>query len=727
MPMYHGTHIPREEGDLISPGHESVWKDQRPETIRHVHFTQDSCLADDYAWAATHKRGLPGNGHVYEVEPTGPVKHDPEYSEELRKKTPPSHWRSEHPLRVVRRISSLAVQAAGSEGDRFVTCSKGHEHWGAHGAAGLLVRHKGDDGKVSYLLQKRSDSVDHPGQWSIPSGAKGKDETPEQGALREYREEMGPLPQGTKIHHVVKSTDCGDWAFHTVVADAPEQFMPRGKGETEHEVAGAAWHTPHEIKGLDLHPAFAKSWDQVRRSKGPVTAASRAHWKKPPETRTGQPATGALATTSAGEWQTGHRPEHGPGLHEIAGHPDIDLDFASYYGPAHEVRSKIESLRGKPDEPVTVYRAGGEPRHGDWVSLTRHFAEDHASQHPDMQVHEATVPAGHVRYAYSDWIDEAGYFPGHEKTAAAEGCGHCGDHMGRHRQADVMYHQSPAWNRKSIGVHGLVADMSEDEIGKGTYMSPRPSGDTGGEDVWRVNTRGMTLHPDDPGNMHEFRDVGGSYWTEHDIPADRLTLHHQGTARTAAAMEAAGEDEEPTYKLDADDDDDPDAGWFERGIHHEAAASDRTVAIVLDVPQRLIHNVDEAVDYGTHVTIAYCGKDLDDDGFEEVLRRAEDAARRQPGPLTGTLSGLGTFPPSKSSDGKVPVYIPANIPGIQVLRNRLEDLSVSEHKGYIPHVTLRYCEPGEELPPPHHEVPITFTHLTVRRGNKEAHRFPFGG
>jgi 2'-5' RNA ligase len=161
--------------------------------------------------------------------------------------------------------------------------------------------------------------------------------------------------------------------------------------------------------------------------------------------------------------------------------------------------------------------------------------------------------------------------------------------------------------------------------------------------------------------------------------------------------------------------------------HYRTAASDNSVVIELDVPQGLIHNVDDSVEYGTHVTVVYLGKGLDEAGFGEVLRRAEDAARRQPGPLTGTLSGLGTFEPSKSSDGKVPAYIPVNMPGIHVLHKRLEDLSASEHKGYIPHVTLAYCEPGGKLPPPHHEVPITFTHLTVRRGKDEAHRFPFGG
>lgn len=167
---------------------------------------------------------------------------------------------------------------ASSDGDRWVTCAQGHEHWGAYGAAGLLIRHRGDDSKYRYLLQKRSDDVDKGGTWSIPAGAKGKDESPEDGALREAREEIGSLPRGLTHHHTVKSTDCGDWAFHTVVMDSPEHFMPRGGGETEHETAGTAWHTAREVEDLrkngDLHPAFAKSWDMVRRSRGPQKTAA---------------------------------------------------------------------------------------------------------------------------------------------------------------------------------------------------------------------------------------------------------------------------------------------------------------------------------------------------------------------------------------------------------------------------------------------------------------------
>jgi 8-oxo-dGTP diphosphatase len=163
------------------------------------------------------------------------------------------------------RPSAVRV-ASGSDGDRMVTCSKGHEHWGAYGAAGLLMRHKGEDGQVRYLLQKRSPAVDHPDTWSIPSGARGKDESPEDGALREFREEMGALPRGTSHRSTTVSTDCGDWKFHTVSYDSPELFTPRGRGETDHEIAGAGWFAPREVKHLDLHPAFAKSWDNVRKS-----------------------------------------------------------------------------------------------------------------------------------------------------------------------------------------------------------------------------------------------------------------------------------------------------------------------------------------------------------------------------------------------------------------------------------------------------------------------------
>src|SRR5262249_19009331 len=122
--------------------------------------------------------------------------------------------------------------------------------------------------------------ADPGGTWSIPSGALGKGETPEAGALREAVEEIGALPQHLTHQYTVVSTDCGNWKFHTVVMGAGVPFLPRGGGKTGHETAGTAWHTAAGITKLkeagQLHPAFAASWDLVRRPPGPGAEAAAA-------------------------------------------------------------------------------------------------------------------------------------------------------------------------------------------------------------------------------------------------------------------------------------------------------------------------------------------------------------------------------------------------------------------------------------------------------------------
>jgi 8-oxo-dGTP diphosphatase len=156
--------------------------------------------------------------------------------------------------------------AAAQDPDRFVTCGQGHEHWGALGAAGLLVRHRdGDSGPYRYLLQKRSPHVQHGGTWSTPGGALQHGESPEAGALREASEEGMHLPPDLRHHHTF-TDDHGDWAYHTVVMDSPRRFDPEGSGESDWESEGHRWVTPQEAQGLKLHPGFASSWDKVRKS-----------------------------------------------------------------------------------------------------------------------------------------------------------------------------------------------------------------------------------------------------------------------------------------------------------------------------------------------------------------------------------------------------------------------------------------------------------------------------
>jgi 8-oxo-dGTP pyrophosphatase MutT (NUDIX family)/2'-5' RNA ligase len=151
----------------------------------------------------------------------------------------------------------------------------------------------------------------------------------------------------------------------------------------------------------------------------------------------------------------------------------------------------------------------------------------------------------------------------------------------------------------------------------------------------------------------------------------------------------------------------------------------RSGMISLDLPPGTISPVPGGVD-DHHITVVYLGPDVDDDAFAVACQRAASAAALVPGPLAGALSGIGTFPPSGSSDGKVPIWAGVMLPGAEVLRDALEDLSASEHTDWKPHVTLAYVEPGEALPDPLPATPVTFTHLSVHRGHGEVVRFPLG-
>lgn len=159
---------------------------------------------------------------------------------------------------------------ASSDGDAWVTCDKGHRHWGTNGAAGMLIRHTDDAGTRRYLLQKRAPWVDHGDTWGIPGGALGGSESPEEGARRETEEEMGELPHDLRHSHTV-TDDHGGWGYSTVIADSPHMFTPEG-GDDAEESQGHGWFTPEEMKDLPLHPGFKKTWDTVRRSRTDKTA-----------------------------------------------------------------------------------------------------------------------------------------------------------------------------------------------------------------------------------------------------------------------------------------------------------------------------------------------------------------------------------------------------------------------------------------------------------------------
>lgn len=151
----------------------------------------------------------------------------------------------------------------------------------------------------------------------------------------------------------------------------------------------------------------------------------------------------------------------------------------------------------------------------------------------------------------------------------------------------------------------------------------------------------------------------------------------------------------------------------------------RSGMISLDVPEGLIEPIPGGVTE-FHVTVVYLGPDVDDGAFEAACARAAQAAAAAPGPLVGVISGLGTFEPSDSSDGKTVAWAGATLPGATQIRGALEDLSASEHAQWAPHVTRAYLQPGEPSPDPLPALPVMFTHISIHRGD-EVIRYRLGG
>lgn len=136
----------------------------------------------------------------------------------------------------------------------WTRCSNGHRHWGHWGAAGLLLV----DGP-RFLLQHRSQLVHHGSTWSIPGGARSRGETALTAALREAREEAGPLPELAPFAEHV--TDCGGWQYVTILARAAG-FQPAGVN-LETGPLGFRWVTDRQASRLPLHPALAVAWPEL--------------------------------------------------------------------------------------------------------------------------------------------------------------------------------------------------------------------------------------------------------------------------------------------------------------------------------------------------------------------------------------------------------------------------------------------------------------------------------
>lgn len=141
------------------------------------------------------------------------------------------------------------------DGDGWVTCARGHRHWGRHGAAGLLV--VTPSGQV--LLQHRAPWSHSGDTWGVPGGARHRAETAEQAARRETVEETGLDERLLQVvaEHV---DDHETWSYTTLVATAPS-VLPV---VAERESVALRWVAVDDVEGLPLHPAFQGAWPRLR-------------------------------------------------------------------------------------------------------------------------------------------------------------------------------------------------------------------------------------------------------------------------------------------------------------------------------------------------------------------------------------------------------------------------------------------------------------------------------
>jgi 8-oxo-dGTP diphosphatase len=757
----------------------------------------------------------------------------------------------------------------GENTDRYVTCDQGHDHWGAAGAAGLLIRHRGDDGQHRYLLQHRSPYVQHGGTWSTPGGALTRGEEPEEGARREAEEEFGQLPRGLRHHHTF-TDDHGGWAYHTVVMDSPHRFEPEGEGEGDWETQGHGWFTPEEMKGLQLHPGFAASWQQVRKSGAAQKEAGYVPGTPLYHGSLSQFAPGTILTPEGRDpdgssWSGDHvyasespeaaryfgsmhdtTPQSNADVHVHRVEPVGDVEPDEFPEGAEDERFARGNYRAKalrvldsrrvPGHWAEAAKSGAATSNGNAFPLERgadlptrvgaaqpwmqwagsdqpdkaviwHAQQRTREDHPELTerlpepegegfsregeaiLHRALAaggyPPGHAERTFvmmhqrpddrgTSQVAMIGNRTGvaihpdswHAGTVAHEGA-HLLDIW--HRNVNPLKpqtdrekhgpqfaaHYATALNAISPGagddflrhhtdavqlvgnyrarVHGLPRDFS-DEIRREAaaagerdfYHGTCEPGLVPGEDM---------IEPGHPSNWPGMSDPEKVYFTRSRKDAIGWARKSRGDrldpppvvykVRPTGPYEPDSEGYSSSHPLEIVQEM-TRGGWERR---KEAATgyeglTKRSGMIYLDIPDGKVRHLPGGVD-DHHITLVYLGKDVGDDAFAEAVRRTKAAAEAHP-PMEGSIGGLGSFPPSDSSDGKKPVFVPVDVPGIHKLRKSLEDLNGSQFKDYKPHVTLAYLEDGEAMPAPHPTTLVSFSRLHVKRGD-EITSFPFGG
>lgn len=98
-PFYHGTKADLQPGDLLEPGFNSNYGEQKKANFIYMTATMDAAI-----WGAELAQG-DGPGRIYQVEPTGSFEDDPNLTDQRFPGNPTRSYRTARPLRVVGEVS----------------------------------------------------------------------------------------------------------------------------------------------------------------------------------------------------------------------------------------------------------------------------------------------------------------------------------------------------------------------------------------------------------------------------------------------------------------------------------------------------------------------------------------------------------------------------------------------------------------------------------------------
>jgi 8-oxo-dGTP pyrophosphatase MutT (NUDIX family) len=257
----------------------------------------------------------------------------------------------------------------GTGGDGWFRSPGGKTVWGKYGAAGLLLRHRGDDGVDRYLMVERGPAISDPGKWQFPGGAIDSKETFHEGAAREVIEELGFKDTdliASRVHGEHTASVPGGWSYVSIAATTPTQLKP--DLSTHHaraETSDAKWMTVDEIRKLDkngklLAPLANGALEKNVLSLFPASAPKATVARPGPVTKRAARLTGTPTVPVAPKPASPHKPSLGKDLVSDATtrdklRQDVKAARVRFAGKTADDRlAAIGEIQGYDDTPSVV-------------------------------------------------------------------------------------------------------------------------------------------------------------------------------------------------------------------------------------------------------------------------------------------------------------------------------------------------------------------------------------